>query len=64
MKKIATLFQLKVLRLRRKIEGVFLTLKRFYNLKTTLYFSVEGYINHVLLVLLSYQVKKIFLANF
>ncbi|MEM4398040.1 MAG: transposase [Candidatus Woesearchaeota archaeon] len=60
MKKIATQFQLKVLKLRQKIEGVLSTLKRFYNLETTLYCSVGGYINHVL----SYQVKKIFLGNF
>lgn len=62
MKKIATKFQLDVLKIRQKIEGVLSALKRFYNLETTIYRSVKGYINHIILVLLSYQLKKTLLA--
>lgn len=62
MKKIATKFQLDILKIRQKIEGVLSALKRFYNLETTIYRSVKGYINHIILVLLSYQLKKTLLA--
>ncbi|MCS7318115.1 MAG: IS982 family transposase [Candidatus Dojkabacteria bacterium] len=63
MKKITTQSQLDVLKIRQKIEGILSVLKRFYNLESTLYRSVKGYINHIILVMLSYQIKKIFLAN-
>lgn len=60
MKKVSTKAHISLLELRQKIEGVLSVLKRFYNLESTLYRSVEGYINHILLVLLSYQLNKYF----
>jgi len=51
MKKVSTKEQMELLPIRQKIKAVLSVLKRFYFLESSLYRSVQGYINNILLAL-------------
>lgn len=62
-KKIATVWQLKLLEARTKIESVFDVLKNHLGLVTSFARSIDGYFVHYARVLLSYQIMALSLVG-